>query len=196
VFLNLQGTGSYFLRSFFEVSKIMYNQAGARFPLQYNSASIFLQEGLSLAPVFGGQRFTNAMPDIAGGESAKTSWIVRADAAGTLNIGTAFNGSLMPFGEPMTTSFNGNVTVNDSYGLTLYITPESTAYAGEPFHVYFELANNSREPINDLSFRLGDELVEADTLMPGERIGGTLSIIFPGGSGRDDCLLCTYRHDY
>ncbi|MCL2350264.1 MAG: DUF6531 domain-containing protein, partial [Defluviitaleaceae bacterium] len=184
VFLNLQGTG-YFLRSFFEVSKIMYNQASARFPLQFNSADIILPYGLSLAPIFGGQTFTNEMPDIPGGESAQTSWIVRADAAGTLNIGTTFNGSLMPFGEPLTISFETSITVNDSYGLTLYITPDEIAYRGEPFQTQFSLVNNSPHPINNLSFQFGDELLEAATLMPGDGLHGTLSIIFPGGTGRD-----------
>jgi RHS repeat-associated protein len=185
VFLNIHGHG-HFLKSFFEVTLLQYNQAESRFPLENNTATISLPGGLSLAPVFGGQRYTNDMKDIQGGESASASWIIRADAAGVHTIVTEFKGHLMPFGEALTAEFNTTVTVNDSEGLTLIITPQDYAYEGEPYQIDFRLVNNSGAIINALTFDFGGTLIEADTLAPGEYINGTHERIFAAGLGRDD----------
>jgi len=185
VFLNLHGHG-HFLKSFFEVTLLQHNQAGSRFPFENNSATISLPDGLSLAPAFGGQRYINVMPDIAGGQSASTSWIVRADEAGVHTITTEFKGHLMPFGEAMSTTFNTTVTVNDSEGLTLIITPQDYAYEGMPYQIDFRLVNNSNAILNALTFDFGGTIIQADTLAPGEFIDGTHDRIFASGTGRDD----------
>ncbi|MCL2578165.1 MAG: PKD domain-containing protein [Defluviitaleaceae bacterium] len=185
VFLNINGHG-HFLKSFFEVSLLQHNMAGERFPLENNSATISLPAGLSLAPAFGGQRSTNAMPAIGGGQSASTKWVVRADSAGTFNITTSFNGQLMPFGEAVSAQFNTNVTVNNSQGLTLYITPQKEAYEGEPYLIDFELKNHSGMTINALTFNFDGTIVEAATLAPGDSVSGTHERIFESGLGRDD----------
>ena len=143
-FLTMSGSVS-FLKEFFEVSVIMQNQADSQFSLVDNTVRLNLPDGLSLAPTFIRQDSTQRIDEIAGGETASVSWIVRGDRPGSYDLTADFQGTLMPFQEIVTATFKTEepLVVNGGNGLFLTLQPNGLVQAGQDFPIRFWLSNES-----------------------------------------------------
>ncbi len=98
-----------FIKEFFKVDMIVMNHAGADFPLTDCTATLNLPNGLTLmdnTPA-SAPRVAN-IGTIGGGQEQVVSWIVRGDKNGTYNFSADFNGTLQPFNEPVSMTFNSD----------------------------------------------------------------------------------------
>ena len=77
------------------------NLAPSSFVLQDPVAQLQLPSGLSLAPTAAPQSLTTSLPDIPGGSSASTDWIIRGDTEGYYNLTADVGADLEPIGVPI-----------------------------------------------------------------------------------------------
>ena len=98
-----------FIKEFFKVDMIVMNHADTNFPLTDCTATLNLPNGLTLmdnTPA-SAPRVAN-IGTIGGGQEQVVSWIVRGDKNGTYNFSADFNGTLQPFNEPVSMTFNSD----------------------------------------------------------------------------------------
>ena len=146
------------LKEFFEVSLLVKNAADPQFELANSSATLKLPNGLSLAPTRTPQSLTADFGTIAGGETREAKWIIRGDEKGDYTLEADFNGTLMPFVEPVKAVFKTTEPFKVWAGsaLHIYAEAEDAAYIGEQYYVQFRITNESDIPVYNLKTSFGD----------------------------------------
>ena len=91
------------LKEFFDVELVVYNNAGPGFTFRGGSATLALPDGLSLADTSGGQSLTSEVPIVYPGDGGaqSVSWLVRGDVAGEYDLSATYRASLEPTGLPI-----------------------------------------------------------------------------------------------
>ncbi|KRF04509.1 hypothetical protein ASG89_21940 [Paenibacillus sp. Soil766] len=145
------------LKEFFEVGLSMYNMADPQFVIADSAATLKLPDGLTLAPTEEEQSPTIHIGDIAGQETKEVKWIVRGDKKGSYNLEADFNGALMPFSAPVSTTFKTSepLRVWGGDALHIYVEAEDSAYIGELYYAQFRITNESDIPIYNLKTNFG-----------------------------------------
>ncbi|MDQ2085051.1 PKD domain-containing protein [Herbivorax sp. ANBcel31] len=153
------------LKEFFEVSLTMTNMADAQFVIEDASAALDLPEGLTLAPTRDEQSLMIDIGSIEGGETKEVQWIIRGDEKGSYDLKAHFNGTLMPFNDPVNAIFKAKEPLEVLAGdaMHLNVLAQDSAYIGEEYYVFFQLTNTSDFPVYNLHFEV-DGKSYADTV--------------------------------
>ena len=206
VYLVIPTTVSW-LKEFFNVYMVVSNDASPQFVIQDASVELSLPEGLSLAPTAKPQNMTISLGDIAGGGAGMAEWLIRGDTAGEYDVDANFSGTLMPFEAEVNADFQAGdmIRVLAEQALKMYISAPDMAYIGEKYYVQFKIINQGYNVLNDVSisfpggsgnsksyivesiddtinlpFINSGDSISIEEMLPGEIIGGTLALDFPG----------------
>jgi chitodextrinase len=184
------------LKEFFEVGLVLTNMADPQFVLADSFATLKLPEGLSLAPTSDAQAIRVDFGDIAGKESREAKWIIRGDQQGYYDLEVDFNGNLLPFNDPVHTSFQTSEAIRVWGGdaLHIYVDVQDAAYIGEQYFAQFRVTNTSDVPIYNLKTSFGaymepnpvHEVVVIDTQgnKSIHRSGGGFNFVLPSTDAR------------
>jgi hypothetical protein len=145
-----------FLKEFFQVQMLIQNLAPSAFTLTQGSATLQLDSGLSLAPTASPQQQTQAVPDIAGGDSQTISWIVRGDTEGFYNMTADYSGQLQPFGDPVSIEATTATPLHVWGGsaVTMTVDADASASIDYPYNLRVGLTNVSDIPVYNPSVSL------------------------------------------
>jgi RHS repeat-associated protein len=146
------------LKEFFEVGLVFQNMADSQFVIKHSAVTLKLPNGISLAPTRETQSLTVNMGDIAGQEYREVKWIIRGDQKGSYNLEANFAGTLMPFDQPVTSTFKTEESFRVWGGdaLLINVDAENAAYIGEEYYVQFRLTNVSDVPVYNVKTNFGD----------------------------------------
>lgn len=171
-----------FLKQFFQVSLAVSNLADGPFTLGDGLARLELPAGLSLAPTDAMQRLAVSMPDIPGGETRATSWIVRGDTAGSYHVTAQYAGILAPFDAPVraTARTATPLRVWGADALRLVVDAETDAFAYYPYRVRVGLRNISNVPVHNVEIALSGTENEGFIWQPRERLVQGTDTVAPG----------------
>jgi hypothetical protein len=131
-----------FLKEFFEVQLIVQNLTTG-FTFEHGAASLELPDGLSLAPVTGGQQATVDVDPIAGGSHKTVSWYVRGDVEGQYDLTASYVGSLEPIGKPIRLEARtlSPLRVWGGNALRMTVTVDRCAVRNGPYRIDVALEN-------------------------------------------------------
>lgn len=144
------------LKEFFEVGLTVSNLAAPEFVLEHGAASISLPNGVSLAPTARGERLTQPMGDIAGGQEKRVTWIIRGDDEGLYKLAADYAGTLAPFGRGVSlhAEMDDPLHVWGGSALKLIVDLDRTVRDRYPMTVRVGLKNVSDAPVYNPSVEL------------------------------------------
>ncbi|MBO4981087.1 MAG: PKD domain-containing protein, partial [Lachnospiraceae bacterium] len=146
------------LKEMYEVELGILNAADSKYVIEDAVATLNLPaSGVSLAKTREVQNLTQEMGSIRGQERQRVSWILKGDDSGSYTVSADFEGTLMPFGTPVSAHFvtEQEFEVSTGEGLHIYVMPENRAYIGEEYYIQFKIANESERPFYNLSTSMG-----------------------------------------
>ncbi|MCI5621097.1 MAG: DUF6531 domain-containing protein, partial [Lachnospiraceae bacterium] len=147
-------------KEMYKVDLNIVNAAESRYVIQNASATLNLPEsGVSLAKTRSGQKLTQEMKDLYGGDQESISWVVKGDESGSYKLSADFNGSLMPFNIPVEAHFEteNEFKVNTGKGIRITIMPERAAYLMETYYIQFQVENTSDQPLYNFSATFSED---------------------------------------
>lgn len=138
-----------FLKEFYDVSMVVSNLASPGFELRNGEASIELPSGMSLAPTAKSQSLDVEMPDIPGGGSAQTHWILRGDTEGEYDLAAHYGATLEPFGRSIKLDARTNepIKVWGGSALQLEVDVDDEVRDRYPYTVFVKLKNVADVPV-------------------------------------------------
>ncbi len=195
--LVLQGTVS-MLKQFFSVSMVVNNLSAEAFTFTHGTASLTVPDGMSLAPTPTPQSATQNVPDIPGGGSAESHWIMRGDVPGEYYLSASYHGQLEPFEAPfeLQAATSQPLKVWGAEALGFHVqADEGSLEEGDPYHVRIGVYDKAPIPLynvaididgsahNQFIFQPGQQF-EAQTgeLKPGETLYAPEDILVPAGN--------------
>jgi PKD repeat protein len=149
-----------FLKEFFEVSMTVTSLAPGLFTFSTGSASILLPPGLSLAPTARPQARVVSLDDIAGGESASTTWIVRGDVAGDHHVEARYSAVLDPIGASVNLGARTFTPIKVWGGdaLKLIVDAEDRASRNLPYRFRVGVENLSSTTVHNASVEVSSRI--------------------------------------
>ena len=171
-----------FLKEFFDVTMVIQNLADPAFTFAGGQASLNLPTGLSLAPTSTPQRATQTVKDIAGGDTATTTWVVRGDTEGDYLPTATYAATLQPIGTPVSiqAGLDKPVHVWGGSALKMTVDADATAIAHHPYRVRIGLTNVADIPIYNPSVALLETGRVNYIYQPRERLDQGTDAIAPG----------------
>ena len=147
-----------FLKEFFEVKLVVSNLAPSLFTYTDGSATLELPAGLSLAPTATVQSLTQAVPDVAGGDSQEVTWIVRGDVEGEYLPAVSYSGLLDPLAVPVylraQVDPSAPLKVWAGSALEMIVDAEDQLTQYHPYRVRIGLHNVSDGPVYNPTIEL------------------------------------------
>ena len=138
------------LKEFFDVRMVVTNLGSSQFSFQHGTASLAaLPAGLSLAPTGTPQTVDHVLPDIPGGQSAETHWVVRGDTEGLYTLAAQYSGSLEPLGAPIHLAASTSPNALHVWGgsaLHLVVDTDASAAVGSPYRIRVGNEQRRRRP--------------------------------------------------
>jgi flagellar hook assembly protein FlgD len=190
VWLVMPGKASW-LKEFFAVQMTVTNLGDPAFVLDHGTASLELPSGLALAPTAAPQSATVSVPDIRGGTSATSTWLVRGDTEGFYTFNASYAGSLEPFGDTVSI-----LAVNEKplhvwggSALELTVNVDREATARYPFHAVVGLKNVADVPVYNPTLQLLKEGKENYIYQPRETLAQSAAALAPGETLEHDYIL-------
>ncbi|RKQ88105.1 Ig-like protein group 3 [Solirubrobacter pauli] len=180
------------LKEFFEVAMTVHNLApDPQFVLRHGVATLGMEAGLSLAPTGRGERLQQPFPDLAGGQSASVSWIVRGDKEGSYTLGADYAATLEPFGRSIAVQakMDDPLKVWGASALRLTVDADETAHEGHPFHVTVGLKNVADVPVYNVSLELLKQGARNFIYQPREQLAHSAGTLEPGATLDHDYVL-------
>jgi streptogramin lyase/PKD repeat protein len=195
------------LKQFYDVTMVVTNLSPEPFELANGRATLNLPSGMSLAPTTSAQTLTQTVATIPGSSSAQAEWAIRGDEPGSYNLSASYEGTLEPFGLPV--SLDAGVAqplkVWGLNALSLSVQADSSASAsGEPgkpckasaeapcfygpYHVRLGLTNNADVPIYDAALAVDPKTHKGFIFQPDERFSDQVAEVRPGET--------VYSHTY
>ncbi|MEV8517186.1 PKD domain-containing protein [Dactylosporangium sp. NPDC051484] len=170
------------LKEFFSVQLAVTNLAGPDFSLDGGVATLTLPAGLTLAPTTIQQHATVAVPDVSGGHSATTAWLVRGDKEGFYDLNATYAATLSPFGEPVTVDARTikPVHVWGGSAVTIIVDAEQDIYNRYPYRVRVGLKNVADVPIYNAAVQMTDQHSPHYLRQPGQALRQETARIEPG----------------
>jgi len=186
------------LKQFFAVSMVVNNLSGEPFKFTHGTASLTVPAGMSLAPTPTPQSATQSVPDIPGGGSAESHWILRGDEPGEYYLSASYHGQLEPFEAPLevqaATSQPLKVWGAEALGFRVQ-ADEGALKEGNPYHVRIGVYDKAPIPLYNVAIAVNgsvhdqfifqpDQQFEAQTgeLKPGETLDAPEDILVPAGN--------------
>jgi PKD repeat protein/flagellar hook assembly protein FlgD len=160
------------LKQFTTAALTVQNLAPEPFKLTRGSATLLLPSGLSLAPTPTPQAFTQTVPDIPGGGSATTSWIVRGDEPGSYRFSAEYKGQLEPVGAPVDilASLAEPWRVWGVEAFKLSVKADSgKLHPGVPYHVIVGVTNQADIPFYNVNLSIESGVHANFDFQPDER---------------------------
>ena len=130
---------------------VVTNLAGSDFSFQHGTVSLAaLPSGLSLAPTTTPQTLDHVLPDIPGGQSTETSWVLRGDTENFYTLAAQYSGSLEPSGVPIHLSASTAPNALHVWGgsaLHLIVDADTSAAVGSPYRIRVGMQNVADVPM-------------------------------------------------
>ena len=171
------------LKQFFDVTLTVTNLSPQPFDITGGSAKLAVPSGLSLAPTRAPQSLTQSVPTIAGSSSQSVQWIIRGDQPGSYNLSADYNGTLQPFGAPVSVHAGIaqplKVWGADALGLSVQADAGSLA-TGYPYHVRVAITDNADVPLYNLSIALASASPYGFLYQPDEHFSDSTQELDPG----------------
>ena len=180
--LILRGNAA-ILKQFFEVSMVVTNLSPEPFDLTGGQATLNLPAGMSLAPTATPQSLTQTVPTIGGSSSAETDWVIRGDVPGSYNLSAEYDGTLQPFGDPVsiTAGVAQPLKVWGADALGLSVQADSGSFtAGSPYHVRIAVTNNADVPLYNVNLSIDSRTHTNFIFQPDERFNDQIGELDPG----------------
>ncbi|TLY30154.1 MAG: hypothetical protein E6K56_07215, partial [Ignavibacteria bacterium] len=174
------------LKQFFNVALAVANQADPSFlvnNLQATLSSDTVNNDGILSAALPVVKDAAPLPDLHGGQSASTAWVIRGDKIGLHVVKVTITGRLQPGDIPISTVQFATVVVTEPPQLDLVLHHPSSVHNGDHFTITAQVTNKSTTSIAQLA------AVELS-------VTGTAELA-PGTSARrwkHPCLLATERH--
>ncbi|MGZ4708564.1 MAG: Calx-beta domain-containing protein, partial [Acidimicrobiales bacterium] len=180
VYMAIPGRAK-FLKEFFDVQLQVTNLAAPGFNLTGGTAELTLPPGISLAPTAAVQSTTVTMPDILGGTSATTNWVVRGDTEGFYDLAVDYRAMLSPFNAPVALRGETATPLHVWAGaaLEMIVDADNAAYDGYPYRVRIGLHNVADVPVYNPSAELLPGPVNC-VYAPGQTLFRSTDVIAPG----------------
>jgi PKD repeat protein len=171
------------LKQFATVDMTIQNLSDEPFKLADGKATLDLPRGLSLAPTAEAQTLTHAVPDIDGGQSVTTSWVIRGDEPGEYLLSAVYNGQLEPFQAPVETraALAQPLRIWGAEAFTLSVKADSGKLApGVPYHVTIGVTNHAEVPFYNVNLSIDSDVHANFVFQPDERFDDTIGELGPG----------------
>ncbi|WP_158102751.1 PKD domain-containing protein [Lentzea kentuckyensis] len=155
VWLVIPGKASW-LKEFFSIQLAVTNLADPGFTLDQGVATLALPTGLSLAPTATAQHDTTTMPDIGGGETKSTTWLVRGDVEGFYDLSASYAAVLEPFGATVRidAATAKSLHVWGASAAEIVVDVENDFWDRHPYRMRVGLKNVADVPIYNASVEL------------------------------------------
>ena len=184
--------GASWLKEFFSVQMIVTNLAAPAFTLAQGQVTLTLPGGLSLAPTAAPQALGLPMHDIAGGDSATQTWIVRGDNEGTYPVAAGYAAVLQPFGSQVLINATGAAPLHVWGGSAIQVTidSESDVFDRYPYRVRVGLTNKADVPVYNATVSLKSGTQQHYLYQPLQTLDQQTAAIAPGATfWTDDYIL-------
>ncbi|QBI20743.1 PKD domain-containing protein [Egibacter rhizosphaerae] len=186
-----------FLKEFFDVEFTVLNLAPAGFEAKDMTARLPLPEGLSLAPIAGGQSSTVEMGDIPGGEQRTANWVVRGDASGHYDLEATATGVLDPLGATVDVVARAEEPLHvwGADALQLLVEPDEAVWTRNPMGLRLGFENVADIDVYNTQITLLEETENAvyqprqprelrlGTIPAGEQVWAPTATLVPAVSG-------------
>lgn len=175
------------LKQFFEVTQVVQNLSPEPFNLAAGSATLNLPAGMSLAPTATPQSATQSVPEIPGGGSSETNWIVRGDKPGEYLLSANYASYLEPFGPEAPVEIEARLAsplrVWGVEALSLSVKAEQGFLAeGQPYRVRVTVTNKSEITLNNVEIDIFRNVHERFIFQPDQRFSEAIAELKPGQS--------------
>ena len=181
------------LKEFFDVELVVYNNAGPGFTFRGGSATLELPDGLSLANTSGGQSLTSEVPIVYPGDGGaqSVSWLVRGDVAGEYDLSATYRASLEPTGLPVSVTATTETPLKvwglDAIEYVIEVDDSLTRLS--PYHMRVGMRNVADVPV----YNARVSFVESDGTdfwyQPEQQLTFTTDVIEPGSTFWSDDLI-------
>ena len=170
------------LKEFFDVKLVVTNASPNGFTFTNGSAMLSLPSGLSLAPTAEAQSRTKSLPDIPGGESRETHWIVRGDKSGSYDLTADYAAELSPVGVPVNlrAGLDEPIRVWGGDALKMIVDADDWARTHKPYNVRVGLENVSDVDVYSAAIRLKEDGRHNFIYRPNEVLEHTTPVIHAG----------------
>ncbi len=145
------------LKEMYEAKLVIYNNAGSSsLTFEDNMVELQLPKGISLAKTSTPQFLSQSMETVRGGQNQQAIWYLKGDTPGKYRLHATFDGTFMPFNQPVSAEFESNdFVVEGGKGLVLTISPEMTGELGEMYYIYYTLANEGSSEFYNIKTTFG-----------------------------------------
>ena len=171
-----------FLKEFFNVQLVVSNLANSAFTLSDVHATLSVPGGMSLAPTAVPQSVSATLPNIPGGQSESTSWILRGDQEGYYDLSADISALLQPLGisVAMEADSTSPLHVWGGSAVSMTVNVDDSESQGYPYHVSIGLTNVSDIPVYNVSAQLLTQGMVNYIYQPDQQLTYTDAELDPG----------------